>query len=115
MKHKLNLTLVLAFLCGCASFHNTAGKLLVSTAQTVDATMKGWATWVVSGQTKPEQETAVKAAYGQYQFAMQAAQTAYLVSANNGDKSVWQKASLALQASSGSLVQLVQSFQIGSK
>jgi hypothetical protein len=57
---------------GCVTTQNTAGKLLASTAITVDGVMQGWAAWVVQGQATPPQEVKVKFAYAKYQESMSA-------------------------------------------
>ncbi len=109
------LPLIAILLLGCASFNNTAGKLLVSAAMTVDASMKGWASYVVAGGSTPEQENEVKTLYKKYQAAMSVAQTAYVAAASGGDKTVWNNASAALTASSGALSSLVQTFMMKGK
>lgn len=101
--------LVLVLMIGCASFQTTAAKLLTSTALTVDATMKGWATYVVQNNVSDAQQAPVKAAYSKYQIAMTAAQAAYTALVANGDKNAWQQASAALTAASSGLTQLVAS------
>lgn len=102
--------LALAFIVGCASFQNTASKTLTSIALTVDAAMKGWATHVVKDNVPDSQQTVVKSAYAQYQASMAVAVSAYAAVANGGDKTAWDKALAALQASQGGLIQVIQSF-----
>lgn len=104
---------VLALVIGCASFQTNAAKLLTSTALTVDATMKGWATYVVQNNISDVQQAPVKKAYSQYQIAMGGAQAAYTALIANGDKNAWQQASAMLTASSSALTQLVASITGG--
>jgi len=112
---KLIPIIALAFLVGCASFQNTAGKLLASTAATVDAAMKGWAAYVVAGGATDDQQKQVRESYGRYQLAMKGAESAYLASVKNADRSGWAAASAALTASSSQILALVQSFQLKGK
>ena len=108
---KLIPIFALAFLVGCATFQNNAGKTLASAAATVDAAMKGWAAFVVAGGATDAQQAQVRAAYGKYQLAMSAAETAYLTAVKSGDQSAWGTAASALLASQSQLIALVQSFQ----
>jgi len=91
---------------GCSTT-GTAGRLLATTVQTVDLAMQGWAQYVVSGQVTPEQETAVRAAYAQYQLAEQAAEAAYLAAARTGDLDPWRRAAASLRASQAVLLALI--------
>lgn len=93
---------------GCAS---TGSKVLSSTALTVDAAMRGWAVWTVQGQADAEDEAAVRAAYIQYQLAMQAAESAYLAAVSSGDKDIWDQAKAGLEAARESLLLLIGTFQ----
>lgn len=115
MKQKLFLPLLtslsLLALVACASFQATSGKLLVTTAATVDAAMKGWATYVVANNVPESGQTQVRIAYANYQLAMKAAQQAYGAAVSSGDQSGWQTASAALTASSTALTQLVASLE----
>lgn len=106
----LPLLAVLAIGAGCASFKTNAGKVLATSAATTDSAMRGWSAYVVAGGATPSQETQVRALYAKYQASMQAATNAYTAAIVNGDKGAWQAASAALQASSGSIVSLVQTF-----
>jgi hypothetical protein len=111
MNKKLILMLMATLVCvGCASLEQTAGKVLSSTAITVDATMQGWAQWVAAGQATPEQEGRVKAAYLQYQMSMQVASSSYQIMVTTNDKTQWEKARDALLANSQTLISLVNSF-----
>jgi hypothetical protein len=94
---------------GCATWQSNAGKVLASTALTVDASMKGWATYVVKNNISDHQQAPVKDAYAKYQLAMTAAQSAYGAAVANGDQSGWVQAQAALTASSTALTQLIGS------
>lgn len=96
---------------GCVTFEANAGKSLATVATTVDAAMKGWASWVVAGKTTPDQEAKVKFAYGQYQISMDIAKNAYLTSVASTDKSVFETANLVLQQNKQNLLNLIQTFQ----
>jgi hypothetical protein len=106
----LSLVLVATLCAGCATFNSTAGKLLVSTALTVDAAMQGWAQWVIAGQSNPDQELKVKAAYIKYQASMQIAQAAYQTMVVSNDKTYWDKAAEALTSNRVALLALISSF-----
>lgn len=103
-------------LTGCVSVQSTAGKMLASTALTVDASMKGWAQWVVAGQANADQETKVKAAYIKYQAAMNIAKNAYAeLAANPSNQTGWQTASEILTNNRDALLALISSFQTPAK
>jgi hypothetical protein len=106
MTRLLSLFLCLA-LCGCASFQNTGGKVLTSTALTVDAAMKGWAKWAHTHPVSEESQASVRGAYAKYQSAMSAAVEAYAAAVNAKDKTIWTQSADALDASSASLIQLI--------
>jgi len=111
MKNLAPLVLLLAFLVGCSTtWEDTNGKLLVTTAQSVDSVMKGWATYVVILDPPESQQNRVKAAYQKYQTAFEASRKAYNVAATTKDQSVFERTSAALRASSKDLIALVQSF-----
>ncbi len=111
MKTLISVSLAL-LLVGCAtSFQNTGAKVLTSTALTVDASMKGWAAYVVAGGSTPAEEQNVKTAYGQYQIAMMVAQRSYVAAVNSGDQTGWTSAKLTLTSSSANLTTLIQRFQ----
>lgn len=95
---------------GCASFKNTAGKVLGTAAQSTDAAMKGWAAYVVAGGATTNQETQVRALYAKYQATMGVATNAFTAAVVTGDKTPWQTASAALQASASSLITVIQIF-----
>jgi hypothetical protein len=76
---------------GCATRTPTtiAGQTLVSTAQTVDSTMRSWANWVALKEKTPapvtqESINAVDRAYMRYVAAMATARTAYVTSTSTG-------------------------------
>lgn len=96
---------------GCATTQTTAGKLLASTAITVDGAMQGWATWVAAGQSNPQQEAQVKAAYQKYQASMALASSAYAALAAGGDKTAWETAANLLTANQNALLAIITSFQ----
>lgn len=104
---------MLALALGCASFQSTAGKVLTSTALTVDAAMTGWGSRVAAGATTTNQESVVKQAYQVYQSSMAVAQRAYVAAGSTGDKTVWNQASTNLAASSGQLLSVVNGFKTG--
>jgi hypothetical protein len=104
--------LALSWLLNSCVTENIEGRLLASTAQTVDATMKGWAIWVVDGNASEYAEARVKGAYGRYQLAMDAAKAAYLAWHKTGEKDTWEQASATLKASRDSLLKLIESFQV---
>ncbi len=114
---KLQTSVALAFvvaLMGCATtWQSSAGKVLSSTALTVDAAMKSWAIYVVKFHPPANQEQKVKEAYEKYQVAMKAACEAYSTAIIAKDQSVWMVASSVLTAASGSLTQLITAFQGG--
>lgn len=109
MKQLLSV-LFLALLIGCATFSDTAGKVLASTAQTVDSTMHGWAAYVNTKHISAGDQLPVRKAYGQYQLAMAAAEAAYISLLKTGDRTAWTKAADALIASQASLIAAIQSF-----
>src|SRR5437870_6655809 len=98
---------------GCASTQDKSAKLLASTAVVVDATMKGWASYVVAGRATPAQEQSVRTAYSQYQQSMTIAQNAMIIMMNTKDQSAWTSASLALTQNKIALLNLIQSIEIG--
>lgn len=97
----------LLFLLGCASFTSNAGKSLASISTSVDAAMKGWATYVAINKLPEAKQVKVREAYEQYQFAMFAAEQMYLSLVKTGDRSGWAKASEALVSSQGALLLLI--------
>lgn len=89
---------------GCATWQDTDGKLLASTAQSADAAMKGWAAYVADGHAAPAQEAKVMAAYQKYQAAMRVAREAYERGTRNAERGTdWSAAATALAASAAEL------------
>src|SRR5262245_43779951 len=88
-------------LFGCATTPNwqdSYGKILATTAQTVDAAMKGWAMYVVTGNPPADQQAKVKTAYQEYQAAFDVALNAYNASVALKDASLFEQAQAALEA-----------------
>jgi flavin-binding protein dodecin len=111
MKKLYSLILVLVLVgCSTTSWQDAAGKVLATTALTVDATMKGWAYHVVNDSVPQNQQDSVKIAYAKYQLAMEAAKSAYVSAVTVKDSSVFEQAKQALLASSSALTQLIKSF-----
>ncbi len=115
MRGRTKLTVALfcsvALLSACVSFQNSAGKLLATTATTVDAAMKGWATWVAKNPPNPLAEAKVRDAYQKYQASMTIACNAYTNAVATGERSGWKIASDVLTANQTSLLNLVKSFE----
>lgn len=107
--------IALAFLLGCATFNDNAGKVLATTAQTVDSGMKAWGVYVAAKHIPPPQQMGVRKAYGNYQLAMAAAEKAYIEMVKTGDRSGWLKARDAMTASQSSLIALIQSITKATK
>lgn len=99
--------------CGCAIVQNNAGKTLATVATTVDAAMKGWATYVVMGQASASQEDQVRAAYVRYQACLATANAAYQGLASAGGQPAWEQALASLQGAQGTLLELVAAFSGG--
>lgn len=85
----------------------TTGKILGTTAQTVDTSMRAWANYVVYAKPGVEAETKVRKAYEAYQSAMGAALAAYATADQTGQKSGFEIASKALAAARGNLLRLI--------
>lgn len=108
MKNLVLLGILIALITGCAtqsSLQTKAGKFLTSTAVTVDAAMKGWATYVVLHNTPQEQQTGVRNAYATYQAAMMVATNAYTQAAVAKDMTLFSGASNNLVVAKTILVQ----------
>ncbi len=89
-------------LTGCTTLTNdSAGKLLASTAATVDKAMQAWATYVVVAKIDADGQREVKTAYVKYQAAMSVAETAYVALVKDGNKITWESAKTVLSASDG--------------
>ena len=104
---------VAMLMVGCASLTSTAGRLVSTTAVTVDGAMQGWAMWVAEGQSTAEQGIQVRQAYVKYQASMKVAKAAYGTLVLNGDKSAWDQAAVVLQANEAALLALTKSFMTG--
>ncbi len=98
-------------LTGCTTLTNdAAGKLLASTAATVDKTMQAWATYVVVAKIDAEGQREVKMAYVKYQAAMATAETAYVALVKDGNKITWESAKTVLTATSGQVTSMINLF-----
>lgn len=106
---------LLAFLVGCATFDQNAGKTLASVAASVDAAMHGWATYVVTAKVSDADQAPVKAAYVKYQASMAAAEAAYIALVKSGSQPAWTAAKDALVASQSQLLALIQAFTTTTK
>ena len=107
MKTLLSILLVSSLLVSCASYTTTAGKLLTSTAVTVETARQSWVKYVeIHGITQQQDEKA-RAVYRQYQEAMVLAQSAYASLMKTGDKIAWNDASKSLQAASTYLLAII--------
>ena len=71
---------------------------MASTVQTVDAAMKGWATFVAIGGATAQQEASVKAVYEKYQACQRVAEKAYVAAAVSGDRNSFTVAADAMRA-----------------
>lgn len=110
MRNAIAAIALMALLIGCATTQDNAGKLLASSAVTVDGAMKGWAAWVAQGQATDDQQAKVRTAYAQYQASMSVAQAAFNTLVATGDASGWQKASTVLTTNQQALMALTQMF-----
>ncbi len=110
MRNAIALAAALALFVGCASVQTNAGKLLASTAVTVDGAMQGWAAWVAQGRATADQEAKVKLAYSQYQASMSVAQAAFNTMVATGSQAGWSQASAVLTANQAALMSLTQLF-----
>lgn len=102
--------IIVTFASGCSTT-NTAGRLLATTVQSVDAGMQGWWTYEVLGYATPDQVALVRESYGEYQAAELLAEDAYVAYAKTGDESAWQRAADGLRGAQGHLLQLLEQFQ----
>ena len=107
---KLIITSLAAAFIGLGCQHPSAGKFLAQTEITVDSTMKGWATYVVSsnGKVTPEQEAAVRNQYGTVQKTMLVASNAWKTSLVSKDNTSWVVASNAVYNARLGFVTIVQ-------
>lgn len=112
MKRKLlnHVSLALALICATSacsmlqSKQTTAGKTIASIAIVADGVMKGWASWVALGKATPQDQAEVNANYALYQTAMAAARDAYVVFAQTGDSTEFDKRLTALTLRKDNLV-----------
>lgn len=109
IRSMMGLAMVL-LMTGCA-WQNTTGKLLATTAQTVDAAMKSWAQYVKINSATDAQQAQVKTAYVKYQASMDAAVVAYEAAVTAKDQTLFSQASSALTASETVLLNLIKLFQ----
>jgi hypothetical protein len=107
----LLLTAVLALVTPGCSTTNTAGRVLASSVQTVDAAMQAWWSYEVLGHATPDQVALARDAYATYQAAELLAEDAYLAYTKTGDASAWQRAADGLRALQTHLLALIQQFQ----
>lgn len=115
---KTFLVALLCVLCasafvGCKTSQiDTAGQVLATTAVSVDAAMKGWASYVtISGAATREQQDNVRTLYAHYQSAFSIAQSAYVALATTGDASIWTRAAAALTQSKTALLDYLNLIQ----
>lgn len=104
------LSLLVMFVTGCANWKQAAYKGTGTVVITADAAMKAWASYVAAGQSKPEQEVKVKAAYEKYQRAALTLIAAGKAATANGNRAPFDIAVAASSAAQADLVALVQSF-----
>lgn len=98
------------WLCaGCASMQTASGRVLATSAVTVDATMRAWAQYVVAANPPAEDEAAVRRAYENYQSALKVAADAWIAASTSGDQSGYEAALLSLAANEDHIVNLVRS------
>ncbi len=81
---------------GCATT-NTPGRVLATTAVTVDGAMKGWGEWVALGKATTGDEAKVKAAYETYQTSFSLALKAYQAASGAAGEPVWVQAAATLK------------------
>ena len=96
--------IALAFLIGCATFNDNAGKVLATAATTVDTAMTSWAQYLKLHPLPASKQMRVKSAYVSYQASMAAAEKAYIELVKTGDRTAWAKVAAALTASQAEVV-----------
>lgn len=106
----VSLAAIVILFNACATWDQAAGKTLVTTAQSVDAAMKGWAMYVVMSNPPTNQQAEIKAAYIRYQASFDAALKAYNVTVVTKDQGPWQAASAALLSAQTSLLSIITAF-----
>lgn len=104
------LSVLVMFLTGCANWKQAAYKSTGTVVITVDAAMTAWASYVATGQTKPEQEVKVKAAYEKYQSAALTVISAGQAATTNETRALFDVAVAIASATQADLVALVKSF-----
>jgi uncharacterized protein GlcG (DUF336 family) len=113
MKTLVTLTLALCALClGCRTT-NPSGKIIASSAVTVDAAMKGWSVWVHDGKATEAQEVMVRDAFIKYKSIETAARKAYAAAYAAKDDSSMAQVVAALQAAVADLNLIVITFKTG--
>ena len=106
----LILAAALLFTPGCVTVRNAPGRVLATSAQTVDAAMTAWTTYDALGHARPAQSQSVRKAYAEYQRAFAVAEIAYLASRPSTPSEAWNSAANVLRASQRDLLALIQSF-----
>lgn len=97
------------FSCATANLETNAYKTVGAISITVDGAMNTFGDYVRSGKATPEQQAAVKAAYGNYQQAMQAAHKAVLAyKAAPADATQLDLALRGVEAVSSELIALIR-------
>jgi predicted small secreted protein len=94
----------------CNTVRGTGGKVIASTALSVDAAMKGWAQYVVSGKATPVQEQNVREYYRRYQIAILVAHDAYAQSVTSNDTTAFKQAIDVLNTQKAQIISLIQRF-----
>lgn len=106
------LAVVGLVLTGCAT-QNAAGRLLATTAITVDSSMQGWGEYVRSGQASEADEVVVRGLYARYQVCFRAAKEIYQQGAGSTEPfdgaqgRQWEEAAEALRNSRQVLINAV--------
>jgi hypothetical protein len=90
----------------------TPGKVLASTAVTVDASMRAWSSYVNSGNATDDQQNKVRVAYSKYQASMKVAKDAFITANETGNKDPYVLATTVLENNAAAIVNLIQMFQM---
>ena len=110
----LYAVLIIALCSACTSPRTTSGRLLATSARTVDAAMQAWAQYVVITHPAPEQEARVRAAYEAWQSAMRVAVDAWIATAQRQDDATlaqWDIAWRSLGANEAELLNVIAYFR----
>jgi hypothetical protein len=107
----VSLTIFVSALCGCKT--TDTGKVIATTATTVDAAMKGWAIHVHEGKATAEQERKVAAAWLRYKAIESAAVKAYAAAYKSRDKDAMAAITAGLQAAVADLHLIIATFKSG--